>query len=178
MGGGAQHEQVRPCAAHPALTRHARRASRAWWVQRTARSRRGPPDVARCLPCASPPSAWAQPSNARPFRYADALEQLTTGRRISPHPKDWKCDDTGVTENLWLNLSTGHIGSGRQVSAGSPASGSSSQPAAALQAWRPCLRRPGSWQSSHSQNRNTCPRPWRASELGRERRQRLGAAPL
>jgi ubiquitin carboxyl-terminal hydrolase 5/13 len=29
----------------------------------------------------------------------------------------WKCDDTGVTENLWLNLSTGHIGSGRAVSA-------------------------------------------------------------
>ncbi len=28
----------------------------------------------------------------------------------------WKCDDTGVTENLWLNLSTGHIGSGRPVS--------------------------------------------------------------
>ena len=27
----------------------------------------------------------------------------------------WKCDATGVTENLWLNLSTGFIGSGRQV---------------------------------------------------------------
>lgn len=25
----------------------------------------------------------------------------------------WKCDETGVTDNLWLNLSTGHIGSGR-----------------------------------------------------------------
>lgn len=25
----------------------------------------------------------------------------------------WKCDETGATENLWLNLSTGHIGSGR-----------------------------------------------------------------
>jgi ubiquitin carboxyl-terminal hydrolase 5/13 len=48
-------------------------------------------------------------------RYADKLEQLDTGRRISPNPKDWKCDETGVTENLWLNLSTGHIGSGRAV---------------------------------------------------------------
>lgn len=27
----------------------------------------------------------------------------------------WKCDATGVTENLWLNLSTGFIGSGRPV---------------------------------------------------------------
>jgi hypothetical protein len=49
-------------------------------------------------------------------KYAANLEQLTTGRRISPNPKDWKCDETGVTENLWLNLSTGHIGSGRAVS--------------------------------------------------------------
>jgi hypothetical protein len=50
-------------------------------------------------------------------RYADKLEQLETGRRISPNPKDWRCDDTGATENLWLNLSTGHVGSGRQVGA-------------------------------------------------------------
>ncbi len=28
----------------------------------------------------------------------------------------WFCDETGVKENLWLNLSTGFIGSGRQVS--------------------------------------------------------------
>lgn len=25
----------------------------------------------------------------------------------------WKCEETGVSDNLWLNLSTGHIGSGR-----------------------------------------------------------------
>lgn len=25
----------------------------------------------------------------------------------------WKCDETGVSDNLWLNLSTGNIGSGR-----------------------------------------------------------------
>ena len=31
-------------------------------------------------------------------------------------PGAWKCDETGVTDNLWLNLSTGHIGSGREVS--------------------------------------------------------------
>lgn len=28
----------------------------------------------------------------------------------------WKCDESGATENLWLNLSTGFIGSGRPVS--------------------------------------------------------------
>lgn len=53
--------------------------------------------------------------NPNNHRYADALEQLDTGRKISPHPAEWKCDETGVTANLWLNLSTGHIGSGRQV---------------------------------------------------------------
>lgn len=33
----------------------------------------------------------------------------------SPNPADWRCDETGVEENLWLNLSTGFIGSGRKV---------------------------------------------------------------
>lgn len=58
-------------------------------------------------------AAWEE--ERRVSKYADALEQLDTGRRISANPKDWKCDDTGATENLWLNLSTGHIGSGRRV---------------------------------------------------------------
>ena len=49
-------------------------------------------------------------------KYAEALPQLDTGRKVGPRPTDWKCDETGVTENLWLNLSTGHIGSGRPVS--------------------------------------------------------------
>ena len=31
-------------------------------------------------------------------------------------PLQWHCAETGVTDNLWLNLSTGVIGSGRQVS--------------------------------------------------------------
>ena len=38
------------------------------------------------------------------------------GRQIPPDPSQWACDETGATENLWLNLSTGFIGSGRQVS--------------------------------------------------------------
>ncbi len=53
----------------------------------------------------------------RVSRYAADLPQLSCeGKRISPNPRDWRCDETGATENLWLNLSTGFIGSGRQVS--------------------------------------------------------------
>ena len=48
-------------------------------------------------------------------RYAADLVQLESNRKISANPKDWVCDETGVKENLWLNLSTGHIGSGRRV---------------------------------------------------------------
>ena len=31
------------------------------------------------------------------------------------NPCDWLCAETGAKENLWLNLSTGHIGSGRPL---------------------------------------------------------------
>jgi hypothetical protein len=54
-------------------------------------------------------------TQTRAHRYAKDLPQLDSGRKISPNPSDWRCDETGATENLWLNLSTGHIGSGRQV---------------------------------------------------------------
>ncbi len=33
----------------------------------------------------------------------------------TPWPQ-WRCEESGLQENLWLNLSTGHIGSGRAVS--------------------------------------------------------------
>ncbi|KAG2435345.1 hypothetical protein HXX76_007418 [Chlamydomonas incerta] len=56
-------------------------------------------------------------------KYAADLEQLDTGRRISPNPADWRCDETGVKENLWLNLSTGFIGSGRKNWDGSGGNG-------------------------------------------------------
>lgn len=51
----------------------------------------------------------------RVSRYAHDLPQLDTGRVVPSQPSQWKCEETGVTENLWLNLSTGFIGSGRQV---------------------------------------------------------------
>jgi ubiquitin carboxyl-terminal hydrolase 5/13 len=77
-------------------------------------------------------------------KYAENLPQLPCTRNISPNPKEviqitsfvyhkylenifnclltycfvsqWRCDETGVSDNLWLNLSTGFIGSGRPVS--------------------------------------------------------------
>ncbi|KAL6782136.1 hypothetical protein ACKKBF_B10800 [Auxenochlorella protothecoides x Auxenochlorella symbiontica] len=46
-------------------------------------------------------------------KYAEGLEQLPATRSIPMDPAQWKCDESGATENLWLNLSTGFIGSGR-----------------------------------------------------------------
>uniref|UniRef100_A0A061RBY0 Ubiquitin carboxyl-terminal hydrolase n=1 Tax=Tetraselmis sp. GSL018 TaxID=582737 RepID=A0A061RBY0_9CHLO len=57
-------------------------------------------------------------------KYAKDLEQLPTGGKVIPSdPAQWKCDETGVTENLWLNLSTGFIGSGRRNWDGSGGNG-------------------------------------------------------
>ena len=52
---------------------------------------------------------WEE-EEAKESKYANDLVQLDNGKKISPNPADWKCDETGVTENLWLNLSTGFIG--------------------------------------------------------------------
>lgn len=56
-------------------------------------------------------------------KYAESLEQLDNGVKISPDPTTWKCEESGMTENLWLNLSTGHIGSGRRNWDGSGGTG-------------------------------------------------------
>jgi ubiquitin carboxyl-terminal hydrolase 5/13 len=47
-------------------------------------------------------------------KYADALIQLECQKSISQDPASWKCEQSGDTENLWLNLSTGYIGGGRK----------------------------------------------------------------
>jgi ubiquitin carboxyl-terminal hydrolase 5/13 len=60
-------------------------------------------------------AAWEEEQQVS--KYADSLPQLDSGRRIDPDPSSWRCDETGTTENLWLNLSTGFIGSGRPVGA-------------------------------------------------------------
>jgi ubiquitin carboxyl-terminal hydrolase 5/13 len=57
--------------------------------------------------------AWVDDEKRPVSKYAVALEQVDNGVRISNNPSSWKCADSGATDNLWLNLSTGYIGSGR-----------------------------------------------------------------
>ena len=38
---------------------------------------------------------------------------------MNPDPSSWECAKSGMKENLWLNLSDGHIGSGRSYFDGS-----------------------------------------------------------
>jgi ubiquitin carboxyl-terminal hydrolase 5/13 len=66
-------------------------------------------------------SSWEE--ERRESKYARDLEQVEPDRKISPNPADWVCDFTGVKENLWLNLSTGTIGSGRRHFDGSGGNG-------------------------------------------------------
>jgi len=69
-------------------------------------------------------AAFVEDFVAKESKYARTLEQLPSdGKKIPADPKLWKCDETGVTENLWLNLGTGHIGSGRQHWDGSGGNG-------------------------------------------------------
>eukprot|EP01026_Neomeris_dumetosa_P037322 TRINITY_DN3020_c0_g1_i1.p1 TRINITY_DN3020_c0_g1~~TRINITY_DN3020_c0_g1_i1.p1 ORF type:complete len:892 (-),score=138.68 TRINITY_DN3020_c0_g1_i1:1653-3944(-) len=60
-------------------------------------------------------------------KYAENLIQEPCWRKVSPNPADWVCDFTGVKDNLWLNLSTGRIGSGRQLWDGSGGNGAALQ---------------------------------------------------
>jgi ubiquitin carboxyl-terminal hydrolase 5/13 len=67
-------------------------------------------------------AAWEE-EEAKDSKYAKDLVQLDNGKKLSPDASTWKCDETGVTENLWLNLSTGFIGSGRKQWDGSGGNG-------------------------------------------------------
>eukprot|EP00177_Eucheuma_denticulatum_P007462 GFKZ01013584.1.p1 GENE.GFKZ01013584.1~~GFKZ01013584.1.p1 ORF type:complete len:858 (+),score=140.23 GFKZ01013584.1:137-2710(+) len=67
-------------------------------------------------------SAW-EGVEQKESKYAKDLPQLETGKKIPPDPKQWKCEESGMTENLWLNLSTGYIGSGRRNWDGSGGTG-------------------------------------------------------
>eukprot|EP00037_Helgoeca_nana_P028304 m.332262 g.332262 ORF g.332262 m.332262 type:complete len:822 (-) comp27727_c1_seq35:2829-5294(-) len=71
-------------------------------------------------------SAYVEDFEAKESKYARALEQVPTeGKKIPSDPKMWKCFETAVTENLWMNLSTGFIGSGRKQWDGSGGNGAS-----------------------------------------------------
>lgn len=67
-------------------------------------------------------SAWEE-EERKESKYAKDLPQLDNDIKISPDPKTWRCQDSGMTDNLWLNLSTGHIGSGRRNWDGSGGTG-------------------------------------------------------
>lgn len=47
-------------------------------------------------------------------KYAKDLPFVDNGVMIDPNPKSWKCEKSGATDNLWLNLSDGYIGGGRR----------------------------------------------------------------
>ena len=47
-------------------------------------------------------------------KYAAELPFVDNGVMVSPNPANWKCEKSGATENLWLNLSDGFIGGGRK----------------------------------------------------------------
>ncbi len=71
--------------------------------------------------------AWEE-EERKESKYARALEQLPAAeekRRALSDPAQWKCEDSGMTKNLWLNLSTGHIGSGRKTWDGTGGTGAS-----------------------------------------------------
>ena len=57
-------------------------------------------------------------------KYAEDLVQLDNGKKVSNDPSSWRDEETGDSQNLWLNLSTGYIGGGRRNWDGSGGSGS------------------------------------------------------
>ena len=57
---------------------------------------------------------WQQEEDIPVSRYAANLPFVDNGVTISPHPNDWKCQKSGDQDNVWLNLSDGYMGGGRQ----------------------------------------------------------------
>ena len=66
---------------------------------------------------------WTADSEIFESKYAKSLVQLDNGKKISNDPSTWRCEMSGDSENLWLNLSTGYIGGGRKNWDGSGGSG-------------------------------------------------------
>eukprot|EP00965_Chrysotila_dentata_P232080 6198753-Pleurochrysis_carterae.AAC.1 len=59
-------------------------------------------------------AAIAWEAHVAESKYARDLVQLPAHKQISPDSSTWVCEVSGMRENLWLNLSDGHIGSGRR----------------------------------------------------------------
>ena len=59
-------------------------------------------------------NAWEASSEIIVSKYAKDLPYVVSNKKISNDPKTWKCEASGDTNNIWLNLSTGYIGGGRK----------------------------------------------------------------
>ncbi|VEU43391.1 unnamed protein product [Pseudo-nitzschia multistriata] len=59
-------------------------------------------------------TAWKDDEEIPISKYCNELPFVDNGVKISPDPKSWKCEKSGDTENIWLNLSDGFIGGGRK----------------------------------------------------------------
>jgi len=58
---------------------------------------------------------WELDEEPKPVsKYYENLPFVDNGVKINPDPSTWKCEASGDTENLWLNLSDGYIGGGRK----------------------------------------------------------------
>jgi len=58
---------------------------------------------------------WQMDEDIPVSKYAnDDLPFVDNGVLIDPDPSTWKCEASGATQNLWLNLSDGYIGGGRK----------------------------------------------------------------
>lgn len=68
-------------------------------------------------------NTWQADQDIILSKHADNLIQLDNGKKISNDPNTWRCELSGETNNLWLNLSTGYIGGGRKQWDGSGGSG-------------------------------------------------------
>jgi ubiquitin carboxyl-terminal hydrolase 5/13 len=68
-------------------------------------------------------TAWEGDDQRFESKYARNLVQLDNGKKISQDPSTWRCEESGDTQNLWLNLSTGYIGGGRKNWDGTGGSG-------------------------------------------------------
>jgi ubiquitin carboxyl-terminal hydrolase 5/13 len=72
-------------------------------------------------------NTWVADQDIFESKYATQLPQLNNGKIISNDPKSWKCEASGETQNLWLNLSTGYVGGGRKHWDGTGGSGAALQ---------------------------------------------------
>lgn len=116
---GAPHEDTHVSLAHPAETRAAGLDGR---VMSAIEGVLAAADAEAAAAASS--AAWEETREVS--RFALELQQLNNGVRISPNAADWRCGVPGcdkATSNLWLNLSDGFIGCGRDLGGGKGGNG-------------------------------------------------------